>query len=257
MSGEIVISTPERCDCEPPLAGLPANSKLKWLNLGRMKGFKPDNFAHLARLKNLEGILLPNANPTAAEMAFLADLGKLRTISFEDNEVFTGEGFQGLKGFSSLTALDFDTCPLTDAGLEAIASAMPGLKSLIISREKNGKATFTPEGISTHLGRLRNLTHFKAGHSGFTDEWMPHIAQLKNVTDLSLIGAGITDAGLVHLKNLPLTELRLDQTGVTDAAVPILKIFPKLTNVNLGSANKLTDAGKAELQRFLDGNKGK
>ncbi len=238
------------------LAFLPTNSKLRWLNLGRMKGFKPENFAHLARLKNLEAIAMPATNPGPAEIAALSELSKLRTILFEDNEVFTGEGFQGLKGFRSLTSLNLAACPITDAGLEAIVNAAPELKTLHLRRGTKSAASFTPAGFSTHLGQLRNLTDLVLEHGGYNDEWLPHIAQLKNLTALSLQGTAVTDGGLTHLKSLPLGNLRLDQTGVTDAVIPILKSFPKLTNVNTGS-NKMTDAGRAELKRILDGNKAK
>ena len=199
---------------------------------------------------------MPATNPGPAEIAALSELSKLRTILFEDNEVFTGEGFQGLKGFRSLTSLNLAACPMTDAGLEAIVNAAPELKTLHLRRAAKSAASFTPASFSTHLGRMRNLTSLVLEHGGYNNEWLPHIAQLKNLTLLSLQGTAVTDEGLAHLKSLPLGNLRLDQTGVTDAAIPILKTFPKLTNVNTGS-NKMTDAGRAELQRILDGNKGK
>ena len=71
-----------------------------------------------------------------------------------------------------------------------------------------------------------------------------------------LTEAQITDQGLVPLMKLPLNYLRVDGTPVTDAVIPILKTCPTLTNVPVGET-KMTAAGKAELQRVLEANRGR
>ena len=44
--------------------------------------------------------------------------------------------------------------------------------------------------------------------------------------------------------------LRIDQTAVTDAAIPVLQTFSKLTSINTNS-NKMTPQGVEELKRSL------
>jgi hypothetical protein len=61
----------------------------------------------------------------------------------------------------------------------------------------------------------------------------------------------ITDEGVKPLMTLPLGYLRLDGTLVTDAVIPILKTCPTLNNVPV-SGTKMSDAGKAELQQWLE-----
>jgi hypothetical protein len=103
---------------------------------------------------------------------------------------------------------------------------------------------------------MRNLTSLLLGGKELTDEWMPAIAEAKGVNYMMLTDAPVTDQGVAHLMKLPLGYLRLDGTLVTDAVIPILKTCPTLTNVPV-NGTKMTDAGKAELLRILDGNKKK
>jgi serine/threonine protein kinase len=227
---------------------LPADSKIKILWLDRIKGFKTEHLSLLARLKNLEQLSLPPVETTSATMAALASLPKLSLLNFEACTSFTGETFAGLKGFSSLTSLSLTDSPITDAGIEAIANALPALKSLSFERFGNSKATFTPQALATHFSKLRNLTILLALQKGVTDDWLPHIAQLRNITVLSLQGSGITDAGLVHLKKMQIENLRIDQTDVTDASVPVLKSFPKLNYINTASS-RMTPQGAEEVRR--------
>lgn len=233
------------------LAHLPANSKLKHLDLQDVKTFKPEHFKHLARLKNLETLSMPPVEIPPEAASVLAELRGLQEMTLNFNTLFTGESLQNVKGFRSLRELDVNICPISDAGLAAIANAMPELKMFRINREHQSKATLTPEGFSRAFGRLRNLTSVQFAGDKITDEWLPHIAQLKSVDYLMLTGAKITDQGLAPLMKLPLGYLRLDGTPVTDAVIPILKTCPTLSNVPVGDT-KMTDAGKAELRKMLE-----
>ncbi|MFN0077497.1 MAG: protein kinase domain-containing protein [Prosthecobacter sp.] len=238
------------------LAHLPTKSKLKRLVLSGVPTLKPEHLIQIGKLKQLEIIIMPPVPIGDSALAALAGLGALRELNFEVNTTFNGEGFKGLKGFSSLTNLFLSSSPVTDAGLEAIASAMPGLTRLDLSKDSRSKGTFTPEGFGDFLRRMKNLTSLQLGGDSFTDAWMPAIAQAKGVTYMMLTYAKVTDQGVAHLMKLPLGYLRLDGTLVTDAVVPILKTCPTVTNVPVGGT-KMTDAGKAELQRVLEAHRGK
>lgn len=232
------------------LAYLPANSKLKFLKLAGIQTFKPEHFKHLAKLKHLEFLSLPSGDPGVEGLNAIAGLPVLNEVMVSGPN-FTGEGFKGLKGFRSLQRLIISGCPLTDAGMQAIATALPDLKSLEFSNNESFKVTITPEGFSSALARLKLLTSLQINGERTTDAWLPAIAQLKSVDYLMLTYAQVTDQGLTPLMKLPLGYLRLDGTLVTDAAIPILKSCPTLRNVPVGGT-KMTDGGKAELKKILE-----
>jgi hypothetical protein len=197
---------------------------------------------------------LPPVDVSPEVASILAGLGQLRVLTLNFNTVFTGESLKNVKGFRSLRDLDVNVCPLTDAGLEAIANAMPELFLFRMEMEDRSKATITPQGFSQAFRRLRNLKSVQFNGGKITDDWLPHIAQLKAVDYLMLTGAQITDQGLAPLMKLPLGYLRLDSTPVTDAVIPILKTCPTLNNVPVGGTT-MTDAGKQALLKMLEGNK--
>ncbi len=238
------------------LVHLPTNSKLKRLDLGGITTFKPENFAHIAKLKQLEVLGLPPMTLGNTELAAVASLRMLRELLVFSNATFTGEGFKGLKGFGSLTLLELSASPVTDAGLAAIGETLPHLKSIRMAHAPEFKSPSTAAGFAALTSRLKELNDIQIGGSGITDDWMPAIAQAKGVTYMMLTGARVTDQGVAHLMKLPLGYLRLDGTQVTDAVIPIIKTCPTLGNVPV-SGTKMTEAGKAELQRVLDAHRGK
>ncbi len=232
------------------LAFLPANSKLKRLELFDLKAFKPEHFKHLAKLKQLEFIALPSVDPGVQGLNALGGLGALREVAVSGPN-FTGEAFKGQRGFRSLQRVSISGCPLSDSGLQAITIAVPDLKSLEFSNEENFKVTVTVEGFSSAIDRLKSLTSLQINGKRTTDAWLPAIARQKSIDYLMLTEAQITDQGLAPLMKLPLGYLRLDGTPVTDAVIRVLKNCPTLHNVPVGGT-KMTDAGKAELKKMLD-----
>ncbi len=238
------------------LGHLPPTSKLRLLTLGDMKTFKPENLAHIAKLKQLEVLSLPPVTIGSTELAALGSLRMLRDLLVISNATFTGEGFKGLKGFGSLTLLELGESPVTDAGLAAIAETLPHLKDFRMTHAPEFKSPSTAAGFAVLTSRLKELKELQLIGSGITDDWMPAIAQAKGVDYLMLFRASVTDQGVAQLMKLPLGYLRLDNTQVTDAVIPILKTCPTLVNVPV-NGTKMTDAGKAELLRVLDAHRGK
>ncbi len=235
------------------LAYLPANSKLKRLELTGMQRFKPENLIHIGKLKNLEYLAFPSCDVPPEAMAAIAKIDTLKQFDFTDNNRFTGEVCKGLKGFAGVREIGLNIAPLSDAGLAAIASAIPTLEHLNLDLDNRNKGGLTPQALSTHLGPLKNFRGMVIAGKGITDEWLPHIAQLKNVSYLGLPYAKITDEGVKQLSKLPLGYFRLDATGVTDAVLATLRTMPTLNNVPVDST-KMTQAGKEELLKLLETN---
>jgi len=238
------------------LAHLPANSKLKRHYLFDAKLFKPENYQHLAKLRQLENFSAPPMDPGPKGITTISGLDKLNELYFHEVSNFTGESFQGAKGFRALKRLGMGACPLSDAGLAAMTKTVPGLQSLEISNRTTENLTLTAAGFARAILPLKSLTSLLINGDRTTDDWLPAIAQLKTVDYLMLTYAQITDQGLTPLMKLPLGYLRLDGTPVTDAVIPILKTCPTLNNVPVGET-KMTAAGKAELQRVLDAHRGR
>lgn len=229
---------------------LPANSKLKWLDLYGIPTFKAENHRHLAKLKLLEHLDHPATDPGPEGMSILAGLPSLKEFYLHEIPGFTGEAFRGVKGFRALERLGTGSCPTSDAGFDAIASALPDLKSLSFGNAESYQVTVTPEGFSRAITRFKNLDNLQINGERTTDAYLPAIAQLEKIDYLMLTYARISDEGLRPLMKLPLGYLRLDGTPVTDAVIPILQTCPTLHNVPVGGT-KMTEAGKAKLAEWL------
>lgn len=229
---------------------LPANSKLKWLDLYGIPTFKAENHRHLAKLKLLEHLDHPATDPGPEGMTILAGLPSLKEFYLHEIPGFTGEAFRGVKGFRALERLGTGSCPTSDAGFDAIASALPDLKSLSFGNAESYQVTVTPEGFSRAIARFKNLDNLQINGERTTDAYLPAIAQLEKIDYLMLTYARISDEGLRPLMKLPLGYLRLDGTPVTDAVIPILQTCPTLQNVPVGGT-KMTEAGKAKLTDWL------
>ncbi len=232
------------------LTALPANSKLKSLNLFGVKTFKAEHYRQLARLRDLDRLDLPTTDPGPEGMATIATLGKLNELAIGKSTTFTGESFAGIKGFKALEHLYLGDVPTNDAGLDAISLALPGLKDLSLGNAPEYQVTFTPEGFARAMPRFKELTTLKINGNRTTDAYLPAIAQLEKIDYLMLTYAQISDEGLRPLMKLPLGYLRLDGTPVTDAVIPILQECPTLHNVPVGET-KMTPAGKAKLADWL------
>jgi hypothetical protein len=84
-----------------------------------------------------------------------------------------------------------------------------------------------------------------------TDDVMARLARLDFVTEVGLGGAqGLTDDGLLRLSEMPQLE-RLDLSGwhspVTDRGLEVLRHLPSLRGFSLEWAQRVTDAGVANL----------
>lgn len=108
-----------------------------------------------------------------------------------------------------------------------------------------------------------------------SDEWLVPVARFTNLKTLFLMSTSVGDKGMLHLK--PLTRLQalyldrtritdegvrylssavssirllsVDQTSVSDAAIPAILRMPNLTRLFVRSS-KMTDNGRAELAKY-------
>jgi hypothetical protein len=146
--------------------------------------------------------------------------------------------------------------------------AFRSLEELYADLLPGSAALLHVKGLSDHLRVLH------INEPGFDDAELAHIARLAKLEDLSLCGANVTDSGmrclkllghlrrltftrparitgcgLRQLQGLPISQLRLYDTGLTDEGAAALACFPKLSDLVLWR-QKLTDAGLVHIGKL-------
>jgi hypothetical protein len=146
---------------------------------------------------------------------------KVRTVRVADADL-AGGTFR-LAGLTDLRVVELTGCRLSDADLASIGT----------------------------LVQLTELTvRNPADPAAVTDAGLAHLSELANLTAVGFLGTRVTGTGLVHLrKSAGLLEVRgLGQP--TDASLAPLASFPKLTFLDLGSGEQVTDNGLAHVARL-------
>lgn len=80
--------------------------------------------------------------------------------------------------------------------------------------KENGRVTDQDLAVLQSLPDLRRL--YLNGNHGVTDDGLAYLAELSKLQTLGLSGCTIRGAGLEHLKKLPIVDLRISGTKVTD-----------------------------------------
>lgn len=224
-------------------------SSIKELRLGRT-GLQTDTLRHLSRFTNLEILDLDSIPAVTDEaLAHLSPLTRLQVISLQ-NTAITGTGLASLKGSAATLKslyVHMET-PLSSEGVDVILSTFPNLNDLRIG----GPATTITSGNIQKIASLKSLTNLEVRWPDLDDAGMKEIGRLPLVTSLYLPGAKFTSAGLAELRPLKLlaTLTMHDCKGVDDSAIPVLKDFKLLRDLNLQRTG-VTEAGIAELEKAL------
>jgi hypothetical protein len=93
-------------------------------------------------------------------------------------------------------------------------------------------------------------------HTSITDAGLVHLAGMRSLRELMIVrfeesGAGVTGEGLAHLvESHDLKVLNLSNNPITDAAIPHIIAFKKLSYLNL-KGTRITSRGLAVLTREL------
>jgi hypothetical protein len=178
--------------------------------------------AHLRDLPHLEEVWLGDTELSDYDVANLAHLKKLRSLSIVGPRSSQGgpQDFSFLSHLNELEWLQIAYCPFSDED-------MAHLK---------------------HAGKLRTL-HLP-DHQ-ISDDGLASLESLSNLEDLGLGGNPITDDGLIHIASLnKLIWLSLNGTHVTDEGLKCLQRLPSLRLVNL-QKTRATAAGVERLQQAL------
>jgi hypothetical protein len=173
------------------LTNLRGLSQLQTIELAGF-GWSKEAIRELSEIRSLEHVYITFAIGDA-ELAHLAQLPDLKTLSIEDAASITDDGLASLGRMRALSDLELmQAKSISDRGI----------------------------GFITDCRQLRRLSILG---SSFTDVAVCRIPVLSNLVSLRLDGKTITGHGLVQLSSMKqLERLRLDATAITDDAIPAL-----------------------------------
>ena len=235
----------------------------------------PNTVASLARLTQLEDLVLDESNVTDNDLKRLAQLTQLKRLSLVRTAV-TNDGLAHLAHLPRLGTLILNSSyHVTDEGLDTLARfesleelslldttvTLPAL--IALSSQHDTLQINSPHGVLgnrklalsgteiTDAGLLR--LHNAQGLQGLelprriTDRGFRHLHQLADLKYLVAAGTAITDQGLKELLNHTDALSELDLSGcsrLTDNGLAVLATLPNLTQLKLDQ----TAAGPQLLQ---------
>lgn len=153
------------------------------------------------------------------EMEHWLDVEFMSLVSPDD------EFFSELSKAHTTTQLNLARSGLTTTGLRQLGD-MPRLQRLSLSFPKVKPSL-------AMLARCQGLTHLFLADAGVTDESLVHLQALDRLQVLHLNANAIRGDGFVHLRQLPLEELSLNRTHISQAGLQVLSSLTTLRRLEL------------------------
>jgi len=225
----------------PGLAGLSLDQNQI---VGLTKKFSPAGLAPIGQLRglrwlNLDGIYVRGIKP--ADLAFLRELGGLRSLSLRSIGKLSAAVVDELGGLTELRALNLRGVPLSDAAAKKLAP-LP-LRRLALSDVKLG-----PKGFAA-LAALPQLTHLAVAHAtGYSDAMLDALAPAAALQSLELdasVSVSVQVSTLAPLTRLPaLRALAVAEKGHSDAWLASLAGAPALERLHFTRSDSAFPGGQ-------------
>ena len=185
----------------------------------------------LANLPNLESLLLTFPDLDDDTLKILAQLPKLRELTFMSAGDVTTSGLNLLNRLTDLEGLH-----ISDIRPDGVTLDLSNLKKLQRLR------------LSMRHEVDKTRKSYEVTYDTLRDSDLACLSGLTELEDLSLVGSGLTDAGLAHLA--PLTKLRYLQfsggPNVTDAGLCHLARLRRLDSLTISDC-RITEQGLPHL----------
>ncbi len=252
-------------------AGLEQLARLKnlsSLSIRRSSSVTDKGLEDLKRLPKLVDLGLLDLGITDRGLNHIAQLTRLRSLDLRGDSQLTNAGFEQLlalkhlttlrlggyqidddtlsiiKRFTKLSGLMIDAAAVTDAGLTRITD-LP-LRDVALVR----CFSITDEAFQTLAG-FRGLRQLVLQGIPLSGSGMKCLRNRDNLVALRLNETGIEDAAIEQLRGLKnLARLELHQTQITDGAVDALSTLTGLKTLDVGQTG-VTDAGAERLAKAL------
>lgn len=215
-------------------------------------GLRPEALPHLRALPRLREVIDYRyvhiednrrwCRSIDRDLALLASCSTIERVEIR-NEELTQAGLLQLQRFKGLRHLSLLLCERTDADLPLIGQ-LRGLRSLdLLGNRLTGRTFHALAGLTN----LRRLT--LCGNSDADAGQLAHLRHLP-LTDLDLALTRMTDANSLVLACFPrLERLCVRDTSVSDEFVRVFRHLPRLTAVNI-SGTEIGDRGVQALLRL-------
>ena len=242
------------------LAHVPTLTKLRDLEIHGPPKFTIVGIVHLAKLEMLEKLELKSFRvapdlPWGDEiLRSVAGVKTLRTLILHDSGI-TAAGLEHLAKLPRLTTLKISHEErLTDEAVTSIVK-LQHLRTLNVNSQEGASPSgmrFPKESIR-QLTTLHDLEHLNLNGHEFSKEtlWSPHRKSLelrglafdaamaqevsfcRELTKLDLNFQRVTDDAFEQLSELPISDLRVRCTTITDEALSHLQCLPQLSSIHL------------------------
>lgn len=181
-------------------------------------------FPVVANLSNLRDLALCSTNVTGKGIASLKGLKELRSLNLNRTKV--DDSAISVIRTLPLTGLDLQVTGITNGAIKMIAQ-MKGLTQLCLQCIK-----LTPESMKS-IASMK-LTQLILYQCNLNDQSLAELGKCTTLRELRLSGnMGISSKGLAALKKLPLQNIELELTGITDADLPIFYDWKSLRSIDL------------------------
>ena len=235
FSNVISVSLTDRVIEESELAKIIQLPELRELNLrltkvipngsGQQRLFRDSDIAGLARISQLQWLVLSGDDTNGSGVGSLANLGHLQSLWFGTKSAHLDDaGMEQLGKLTNLENVLFSAARLTDTGFGHLAS-LTNLKSLSLWNAS------LPEARMELISKLPELKALTIGGSHISEDGLRHLQNLTKVDSLEFRETDISDAGLRYLKGLKnLKFLHFNTTQVTAEGIRDLqKSLPNTT----------------------------
>ncbi len=180
----------------------------------------------LNKLKKLDDLNCSFSDTGDEDLSWIYLLPALKEVVLSNCPNITDKAVEHIAKCQHIEAIVLSATKVTDAGLKILAG-IPTLSRLFID-----ECPVTDRGFA-EIARMKNLRWLRANSLPVSDEAVAKFAELEHMERLELPGTQITDRACEIIAGLPIQELDLSGTKITDAGIAKLKKLKKLQKLNL------------------------
>ncbi|XP_035980940.1 uncharacterized protein LOC118556204 [Fundulus heteroclitus] len=211
---------------EASLESISAHPTLTSLSLGGISVKDGNHALEIISGLRLTQLTLPGRHTvTDGGLAFLCRLTLLSQLDLKDYTQVTDHGVSHLAAMTRLKKLSLSNTQVTDAGLSSLRG-LQELQELCLDR-----TAVTSRGVADLIACLPHLQVLGLASTQVGDSVVRRgLVHCHQLVKINLSRTRITDKGLKHLKDMRLSQVNLDGTGVT-----LVGIASLLSLTNIGS----------------------